>query len=617
MLAITDVIGETKHVNGIQSIVRSRKVNGEKAIDLISVPVEGSNYDFVDTESRFLFQNEPYIIKKISEKNQGRYSIKTAHCVHRFFDDMINSFQYENFTGSQTFAAALTRVFGPTIYDFSIVDSFTAESFDNFGKDNCLSLFQSVLERYGAEFEVIGTRVYLRRQIGNDTGFQLRWKHNIKSIEKQVDTENLATYIRGFGGEPNDAGVYPIQREYDSNMEIFGELHAEAVYDERITTVAGMDARLRQELVDEPQLSITVDIAAIEGNPRNEGDRGYIIYEPMKIKVGARAVEINETFNYHERKWKVRQTAVTLSNLRNKLTDVTTRFAQTSKQFDRLMEGREKLPYNVLPEAIRAAAEAINNSLTEVQYPPGQGIVLQDPNNPNIIVRLTSAGIGLSTDGGVTYRTAMTGIGIVADEVVAGVLRANNVTIQGEKDLFFWDGTGLWAYNPSDMTKYVKLSSSGLYIAKGALTIERPDGYVVMNNGLLQNDFSLQPTNPTFRNKPTVSEIGVYWATTETEPQNCEAYFFAHKSRYLKMMVVAHDLGSGKGSRIGIYEVGGGGVTLAQTAVYNATDATSISTVLTVDLGVPTGGQRGVYVRLNTTVGGEARGRIVKAWLEQ
>src|SRR5690606_17306845 len=149
-------------VTGIKTAVRSRKVNGEKMVSLVVIPTDANEHSFesVDTESRFTFQVEPYISNKVQEKSVGRVSIKTAEAVHSFFDDMINSFQYETFTGSQTFAAALQRVFGPTAYSFSIVDSFNAEQFENFGSDNCLALFQKVLERYGAEFEVIGMRVY-------------------------------------------------------------------------------------------------------------------------------------------------------------------------------------------------------------------------------------------------------------------------------------------------------------------------------------------------------------------------------------------------------------------------------------------------------------------------
>ncbi|MBZ5203190.1 phage tail protein [Planomicrobium chinense] len=621
MIAITDIMGETRQVTGIKTAVRSRKVNGEKTVSLVVIPTEtnGHSFESVDTESRFTFQGEPYIIKKVQEKSVGRVSIKTAEAVHSFFDDMINSFQYETFTGSQTFAAALQRVFGPTAYSFSIVDSFTAEQFENFGSDNCLALFQKVLERYGAEFEVIGMRVYLKRKIGQDTGFQLRWKHNIKSIEKQVDTEGLATIIRGFGGTPNDAGKYPIEREYRSNVELFGELHASAVYNESLSTVAGMDAHLAKTLVSEPQLSITVDISTVDGVVKNEGDRGYIFYDPMKIKVEARVVEITETFEYADRKWKARQSAVTLSNLRNKLTDVTTRFAQTTKRVDRLFDGREPLPYNVLPEAIRTAAEAINNSLTEVQYPPGQGITLQDPKNPLIMVRLTSAGIGLSTNGGVTYRTAMTGVGIVADEIVTGVLRANNVTIQGEKNLFFWDGTGLWAYNPSDMTKYVKLSSAGLYIAKGAVTIERPDGFKIISNGMSAFDVNIQGAEPTFHSPGVtlVQRSYAQWLSTRSQQSvDFNQYSFEHKARYLKVRYrVLADPGN-----TAHFEIWRNGEIVA--SAYTAqSDEYSPGTLdgytLTVDLGVPTGQPGSFQIRIRSEVEGKsAYAMVSRKWLE-
>lgn len=622
MLPIKDLTGETHLLTNIKQVVRRRAVNGEKKLDFFVVPGPKNEHawESIDTESALAFKGDPYIIKDYGEVSVGNKSIKKVEAIHTFFNTMINCYQYKVHNGSMTFFAALTHAFEQTPYDFSIVDTFNADRFENFGQENCLSLFDTILNRYGAEFYLIDNRVYLVEEVGNQTNFQYRWKHNVKALNKSVSTKGLSNVIRGYGGKPDDNGVYPIEVEYRSpNEHLFPTMdyHAEAYFNENITTEAGMLAALQKKLIDEPQLSITVDVAETGLQVVNEGDRGFIVYEPMNITVSARVVEIIETFEYISGKWKLMKTQVTLSNIKDKLSDITTRFAQTSKKVDRLFEGKESLPYNVLPEAIRLAAEAINNSLTEIQYPPGAGIVLQDPNNPNLMVRLTSAGIGLSEDGGVTYRSAMTGAGIITNELVAGIIRTNNIQIVGENDLFYWNGEGLFAYNPNDLTKYVRLNSDGLYIAKGAMTIERPDGYIVMNNGLLQNDFSLQPTNPTFRNKPTVSEVGVYWATTETEPQNCEAYFFAHKSRFLKMMVVAHDLGSGKGSRIGIYGVGGGGVTLAQTAVYNATDATSSSTVLTVDLGVPTGGQLGVYVRLNTTVGGEARGRIVKAWLEQ
>ncbi|WP_377277269.1 prophage endopeptidase tail family protein [Planococcus dechangensis] len=622
MLTITNIANETHNLTNVKTLVRRRAVNGERKIGFLVAPGLKNEHawESVDAETTTTFKGDPYIFKGLDEASKGNASIKKMEAVHTFFNTMINCFQYEVFTGSQTFFAALTRVFEPTPYDFSIVDTFYSERFENFGMDNCLALFENVLGRYGAEFKLIGNRVYLHDEIGEQTNFQYRWKHNVKSLDKSVSTQGLSNVIRGYGGKPDDNGNYPIEIEHRSpNEHLFPTMdyHAEPYFNENITTQAGMRDALIKKLMDEPQLSIKVDVTDL--NVQNEGDRGFIIYEPMNITVSARVVELIETFEFINKEWVLVKREATLSNIKDKLSDVNARFAQTSKRIDRLLEGKEGLPYNVLPEAMRIAAEAINNSLTEIQYPPGQGIILQDPNNPNLMIRLTSAGIGLSEDGGQTYRTALTGAGIVTNELVAGIIRTNNIQIVGENDLFYWNGEGLFAYNPNDLTKYVRLNSDGLYIAKGAMTIERPDGYIVMNNGLLQNDFSLQPTVPSFRNEQTVGKQGVYLTTNSTTPQVMEAFFFAHKSRYLKLLIVIHDVGGGQGSRLSVNRVGGGGGLLGQAVTYGETDATATpnSITLNIDLGVPTGDRMGIYVNLNTTTGGEARGRIVAIWCDQ
>lgn len=620
MLTITNIANETHNLTNVKTLVRKRVVNGERNIGFLVVPGHTNEHawESVDTETTTTFRGDPYIFKDMGEASKGNRSLKKMEAIHTFFNTMINCFQYEVFSGSQTFFAALTRVFEPTPYDFSIVDTFYSERFENFGMDNCLALFEDVLERYGAEFKIIANRVYLQEEVGEQTNFQYRWKHNVKSIDKSVSTKGLSNVIRGYGGKADDNGIYPIEIEYRSpNEHLFPTMdyHAEPYFNENITTESGMLDALKKKLMDEPELSIKVDVTDL--SIQNEGDRGFIIYEPMNIVVSARVVELIETFEFINKEWVLVKREATLSNVKDKLSDVTARFSQTSKRIDRLFDGKEGLPYNVLPEAMRIAAEAINNSLTEIQYPPGQGIILQDPNDPNLMIRLTSAGIGLSTDGGQNYRTAMTGAGVVTNELVAGIIRTNNIQIVGEKDLFYWNGEGLFAYNPNDMTQYVRLNSNGLYIAKGAVTIERPDGYVVMNDGTLTSEFALQPTFPTFRDKGTVDEQGVYYKTSENNGRVCEAFNFAHKGRYLKLKCVLHDVGTGTGSRMSITNVYTGDL-LGQATRYNETDATATPNpvIVTIDLGVPTGEDMMIYVRLNTTTGGEARGRIMKMWLE-
>ncbi|MNC19106.1 hypothetical protein D3C75_670320 [compost metagenome] len=66
----------------------------------------------------------------------------------------------------------------------------------------------------------------------------------------------------------------------------------------------------------------------------------------------------------------------------------------------------------------RQAVIDINNSKTELIYPPEGGILAQEKNNPLNQVRLTAAGIGISTDGWNSIRSAITARGVVAESVI-------------------------------------------------------------------------------------------------------------------------------------------------------------------------------------------------------
>lgn len=564
-----------------------------------------------------------FIPVHFKKKGLGQHLQVDIKAVPKFFDDMNAQRIYERYDQSFTAAAYFTLTFQDSGYNFQLHGTFEAQRFEGAGEGSTrLEMFKNGLNRYRAEFEIIGETVHLKALIGNDTEFRYEHKLNASNITQELDANELWTYARGYGDYGDGDGGEDWQnaqlvREYTSPVaSLIGRRDAPPIKNGNITTVDTMDAQLRT-LVDESlKISVTAGIHDLrkQGYPIAQttlGDRVFLIDHRIDFDEEVRIVRKVETWN-----WKGELIALDLTFG----TPGIVRRHQSSLESQRdaiteFLEGKRKIPFTSLDAAVQAATKALQSAQTELTFE--NGILAVDPDNPNFVTIYNSAGIGVSTNGGATFDNAITGAGINTNLLTAGSINTGNISIVGENEFFYWDGTGIHAINPNDVSQYVRITSGGIYIAKGAVTIEREDGYIVMNNGLLQNDFSLQPTNPEFRNKQAVNEQGVYWSTTATSPENCAAYFFAHKSRYLKFMVVAHDLGSGKGSRIGIYGIGEGGATLAQTAVYNETDASSMSTILTVDLGTPTGAQRGVYVRLNTTTGGEARGRIVKAWMEQ
>ncbi|MED3623270.1 phage tail protein [Neobacillus thermocopriae] len=618
MLTITDLAGNTELLTNIRGLTRKRKVNGEKSLTFFVIPDETNEHSFgmVDTESIVEFDGEEYVIKTVSEKNAGLRSIKEVTTIHKFFCDLMDDQQYDKHEGSITFYDALRFVFDGTGYTFNIIDPFYATEL-SFGEDNRLALFQKVLEAFGAEFYVVGTQVYLKREIGNKTDFQFRYAHNVKTIDKKIDSTNLATYIRGYGKQ-NEDGSYVVTAEYTSpNATVLGIRHAPAVRDERYTTYEGLLERLKHDLKDEPDLSITIDFADLRASGYvyevpNEGDYGFVIYEPMGLDVEARIVEVTEEFDGNLNPIK---TAVTLSNLRQGMADIMTRFSNTSKQVERLFNGQETLPYNVLDEAVKLATEAIKSAQTELEF--NNGIIAREKTNPNHLVVLNSAGLGVSSDGGQTFGQAITHLGINTDLLTAGQIKTNNIEIVGKDNLFYWNGEHLIAINQADSGKYAKLNSDGLYIAKGAMTIERPDGYKVVNNGVLTHDFSLVYHNPPFR-QSGISINGWWWTTTWPNPLNCDALMVKHDARYLKFIFALYTDNASVGARMSVTSYGG--TLLGEVVTYNTDPNSGIGKygeTLTIDLGTPTGELIGLYININSgSSGTSAYGRCIGVWKE-
>ena len=141
-----------------------------------------------------------------------------------------------------------------------------------------------------------------------------------------------------------------------------------------------------------------------------------------------------------------------------------------------LLEGKTKLPFSVLDNAVIHATKALKNAESELIFPETGGILAVDKSNPNLVTLYNSAGIGVSKDGGKTFKNAITGEGIVAEATIAGVVEGliiNGGEINGGKFsttggssriearngvIEIYDGTSLSS----------RLSGSGHHFYKGA-----------------------------------------------------------------------------------------------------------------------------------------------------
>ncbi len=425
-MEVKDLLGNEEMLTGFKGLNRERSVNGEKLLSftLFSCDSNVHSFPMVNEESQITFKDEYYIVKKINRKPVANTYYKEVMCIHKFYCDFIDQYIYSLHTRSFTFFDILELIFTNSGYTYEIVGTFNAEAFENFGDENKLSLFQTVLNRYGAEFEIINnTKIRLSRKIGDKTDFQFRYGYNIKALDEQIDTRNLSTYIEGYGAEG-------ITTTYESpNSTVFGKRHAKSVRDERFTSVQTLTDHLTEVLQDEPLVSITLDFVDMRkaGYPfdvPSEGNEVYLIYEPMNIDLTVRLVKINEVFDEKE---NVLSTSITLGNLRKSMAQVVANLGDVSKRFKDIVDQNGKIRFSVLDEAVQTATNALTSAQTELEFE--NGIIARSKVDPNHIVFLNSKGLGISKNNGQTFTEAITSEGFVLSAGAIGTLAADHIIV--------------------------------------------------------------------------------------------------------------------------------------------------------------------------------------------
>ncbi|WP_281998490.1 phage tail protein [Priestia flexa] len=609
---IEDLQGEQYPLQA--AVDRERGINGEKSISL-TLYEEKWNEDYfknIDTCWKLGFDGDEYEVVIPRAKARGKKAVWELKAVHRFFVDMRNSWKYETHTGSMTIQARMNFVFNGSGYNFVIVDSFGAKEMENFGDSSRLDLFQKILETYEAEFEIVGNTVYIRTQIGQDTDFVYHRNLNLKDITIEKDSTNFSTYGEGFGKD----GLHVTYTSPLASIPGIGIRHAPPVRDERYTVESSLFNTVKKSIDESLVVSITVDVAELRAqgyqSAPNEGDRIFLMDDRLNLDIETRIVNISESFNV---KGELISQKVTISN-KSIRESYQSQLSNAVKQIQDIQSGRGKIPYNVLPEAIKLATSALQSAQTELVFE--NGIVAVDKNNPNLVVVLNSAGFGISTDGGQTFENAITALGVNTNLLTAGAIHTNNIQIIGTESYFFWDGNEFLAMDPNDQNKFVKIMPGLIDISGGAIRIRRPDGAYVMINGLLQYDFSIKGAEPTFTGGGATVD-GRFFTTTvrDVGVADCQAYFFQHRARYLRVNVAMY-VTVGATAYMSIergYPANGNHQILATVSSSNL-DPREGGAEMLIDLGVPTSQKRLIYLRLRSSNGQPVWGREVGIWQE-
>lgn len=246
-----------------------------------------------------------------------------------------------------------------------------------------------------------------------------------------------------------------------------------------------------------PQVTYTIDVAEISGLEGYEGyqfDTGDITYIEdteffgWKIQNGLRT-PIKEEVIVSEIEWHLddpSSNTITIQNYKTKFEDLFQRIQATVQTVQYNEATYVKTNRIVNPDGT-LNQQMLLNSLNSISGLPqvlttdgsiiidGNAIFIRNLTNASDVVKLSSEGISISGDGGLTWSTAVSGRGISVDNLFAGSINTDKITIGGaDSPSFRWDSNGLSAFKKTgatssdeegvyDFSKFVRFDQYGIY----------------------------------------------------------------------------------------------------------------------------------------------------------
>lgn len=155
-----------------------------------------------------------------------------------------------------------------------------------------------------------------------------------------------------------------------------------------------------------------------------------------------------------------------------------------------IVEGKGVINTETLQNSININNELVFKSQNEEIFQDSTGLTLTDKRDPSKRTKLTSGGLFISTNGGVTWKNAVRGEGVATQYLTSGSINTNNIAIyDGAHASFRWDKYGINAYDATRETdpntnqevlkgiitnNFVRFDQYGVYGIKGAPSDDDP-----------------------------------------------------------------------------------------------------------------------------------------------
>jgi len=288
-----------------------------------------------------------------------------------------------------------------------------------------LSLFNDIIDQASVEFSVEGTVVHVVPAMGSDLSTIVRKKFNLDTAEIQTDNTSFATYGRGYGAysNPDDTTSPRLEVEYKSPLydyyyPKFGAIEAAPVADERYTITDNLLTAVKEKVDKSWAISLTLNLVDLQSvgykyAMANPGDYITVIDENLNFSDKVRIIKVTSDYDIRGTRTKTEVECGSLSFAEQQKTSQST--------LSNVAAGKIRVPNEWLTSQVQLATNSLLAARTQLSF-TDQGIIAVDKSDSNKVVILNSAGLGISTDGGKTFKSAITADGIVAERIFGNLI---------------------------------------------------------------------------------------------------------------------------------------------------------------------------------------------------
>ena len=420
MITFTDV--ENNEYQAQCEIEKTDAVNGEKSLS-------GTIYFGQDVKANIAkgwtlsFLDEEYVV--VTYTKNDKENTVAFNAVQAFFYKMSKTGFYEKWNGSHPFASYLDALFAGTGYTYDNTASVAAFEKQDWGMSDRLSLFNDIIDQANVEFYVEGTVVHVVPAMGSDLSTIVRKKFNLDTAEIQTDNTSFATYGRGYGAysKPNDTTSKRLEVEYKSPLynyyyPKFGAIEAVPVADERYTIANNLLVAVKEKVDKSWAISLTLNLVDLQSvgykyAMANPGDYITVIDENLNFSDKVRIIKVTSDYDIRGTRTKTEVECGSLSFAEQQKTSQST--------LSNVASGKAQIPNEWLTSQVQIATDNLLSARTELKF-TDQGIIAIDKSDANKVVIFNSAGVGISTDGGKTFKSAITADGIVAERIFGNLI---------------------------------------------------------------------------------------------------------------------------------------------------------------------------------------------------